>query len=375
MKIMVLHDPYKEIALGSLGGEDNLVQLEIDNLRKLGHEVFDERAFDRNLRKKINQLRAQSYGSTPDVIKKIKYFKPDVIHTHNLNQRSGYKWMQFSNVPIISSLHNYRIFCPSSIAWRSGSPCFECRDKSALNAIKHQCDSYVGIINATRFLFFQKSNPQIYYPKKFILASHLMAETMKSILPESKTTILRSPGITKPKNQSINKERNDWLYAGRLTPEKGILNIIHSWPREENLNIAGDGPLLAEIKNIISSKPNIKLIGLYPPGDTSIYSKYEGLIFGSTWYEGSPLVVADCLSTGTPVICTDESGASELIDISKGGFVIKGELNEIKLKNAIIDIRKNFKLYSDNAIKSSFTEFSVENWASKLEKIIYSVLK
>jgi len=98
---MVLHDPYKEIALGSLGGEDNLVQLEIDNLRKLGHEVFDERAFDKNLRKKINQLRAQSYGSTPDVLKKIKYFKPDVIHTHNLNQRSGYKWMQFSNVPII----------------------------------------------------------------------------------------------------------------------------------------------------------------------------------------------------------------------------------------------------------------------------------
>jgi glycosyltransferase involved in cell wall biosynthesis len=202
-----------------------------------------------------------------------------------------------------------------------------------------------------------------------------MAETMKSILPESKTTILRSPGITKPKNQSINKERNDWLYAGRLTPEKGILNIINSWPREENLDIAGDGPLLSEIKNIISSKPNIKLIGLYPPGDTSIYSKYKGLIFGSTWYEGSPLVVADCLSTGTPVICTDESGASELIDISKGGFVIKGKLNEIKIKNAIIDIRKNFKLYSDNAIKSSFTEFSVENWASKLETIIYSVLK
>ena len=55
--------------------------------------------------------------------------------------------------------------------------------------------------------------------------------------------------------------------------------------------------------------------------------------------------------------------------------VIKGKLNEIKIKNAIIDIRKNFELYSDNATKSSFTEFSVENWASKLETIIYSVLK
>ena len=147
----------------------------------------------------------------------------------------------------------------------------------------------------------------------------------------------------------------------KANSRKGILNIINSWPSEEKLKIAGDGPLLSEIKNIISSKPNIKLIGLYPPGDTSIYSKYEGLIFGSTWYEGSPLVVVDCLSTGTPVICTDESGASELIDISKGGFVIKGKLNEIKIKNAIIDIRNNFKLYSDNAIKSSFTEFSVEN--------------
>jgi hypothetical protein len=79
---MVLHDPYKEIALGSLGGEDNLVQLEIDNLRKLGHEVFDERSFDVKLRKKINQLRAQSYGSAPDVLNKIKFFKPIIKMLH-----------------------------------------------------------------------------------------------------------------------------------------------------------------------------------------------------------------------------------------------------------------------------------------------------
>jgi glycosyltransferase involved in cell wall biosynthesis len=375
MKIMVLHDPYKPIQLGSLGGEDNLVQLEIDNLKSLGHEVFDSRKIDQGFRRKFNQLRAQSYGSSSDVLDFLSFYKPDVIHTHNLNQRSGYRWLNSVSIPIVSSLHNYRLFCPISIAWRNGSPCFECRDFSVTRAVINKCGSYVGAVNAARMLVIQREAPQIKIPKKFILASQLMAESMKKLIPFEKIEILRNPGIefTKPDDDSGN--RIGWLYAGRLTPEKGILNLVKSWPSNENLDIAGDGPLLAEIADLIKSKENIKLIGTYPPGDNAIYRKYEGLIFSSTWYEGSPLVVADSLATGTPVICTDESGAKELVTLSKGGIVITGSFSEENLSYSMKKIRFDFESYSRNAIQSSQTFLSKANWIRQLEQILINVLK
>jgi len=372
---MILHDPYKPITLGALGGEDNLVQLEIDNLRERGHEIIDGRKTDNGYHRKFNQFRAQSFGSSSDVLDAIKFYKPEIVHTHNLNQRSGYKWLNSVSIPVVSSLHNYRVFCPSSIAWRDGSPCFECRDRTAFRALANKCDSYVGLVNAARMLAFQKDAPQIKIPKKFILASNLMAKSLEKLIPDYKVEILRSPGMKflKPTNEI--RLRNAWLYAGRLTPEKGILNLIANWPSEEKLDIAGTGPLLEEIRNLIKQKSNIKLIGIYPPGDNSVYEKYVGLIFSSTWYEGSPLVVSDSLATGTPVICTDESGARELLEISNGGFVIKGSFSEGKLRTAMATIRRNFEFYSHNARATSQAELSLENWTLRLEEIFICVLK
>jgi glycosyltransferase involved in cell wall biosynthesis len=375
MKIMILHDPYRPITLGSLGGEDNLVQLEIDNLRERGHEIIDGRKTDNGYRRKFNQFRAQSFGSSSEVLDALEFYKPEIVHTHNLNQRSGYKWLNSVSIPVVSSLHNYRVFCPSSIAWRDGAPCFECRDRTAFRALVNKCDSYIGLVNAARMLAFQRDAPQIKVPKKFIMASNLMAKSLEKLIPINKVEILRSPGIKflKPTNEI--QLRNAWLYAGRLTPEKGILNLIANWPSEEKLDIAGTGPLLEEIRDLIKQKSNINLIGVYPPGDNSVYEKYVGLIFSSTWFEGSPLVVADSLATGTPVICTDESGAKELLEISKGGFVIKGSFSEEKLRTAMSTIRNNFEFYSQNARASSYAELSLENWILRLEEIFIGVLE
>lgn len=368
---MVLHDPYKPITLGSLGGEDNLVQIEIESLRELGHDVFDARKMDQGLIRRANQLKAQSYGSNSDVINIIKKFNPDVIHTHNLNQRSGYKWMNSTDTPIVSSLHNYRIFCPSSIAWRSGSLCFECRDKSALSAIRHKCDSYVGLVNASRILLFQPNNPEINIPKKFILASEIMAKSMESLIPREKIEILRSPAIKTIPNYF--QERSGWIFAGRLSQEKGIIDLINFWPQNERLDIAGDGPLKLQISDLIRELDNINLIGVYPPGDNSIFSKYEGMIFASTWLEGSPLIVADCLGAGTPVICTDQSGASEQVKLADGGVIIEGAFSIDNINKAISNIRNNLEIYSQNALNASLTIFAVKTWTEKLEKIILNL--
>lgn len=365
MRVLLLHDPYKPVESGSIGGEDNIAQLEIDILSSRGHEVIDVRSFDSGMARKLNQVRAQTFGSHGSVLDLIEASKPDVIHTHNLNQRSGYKWMESTNIPIVSSLHNYRLFCASSIAWRSGSPCIECRDHSAVLAVVHGCDGARGMLNVSRLTLFQRSNPQIKKPKLIIVTSNLMAEILAPISDTSKFRVLRSPG-TRTKNKS-GRARSGWIFAGRFAPEKGVLNLIRNWPADEKLDLAGDGPLREEIARKIVDKPNIQLIGTYPPGDNSIFLKYEGMIFPSTWFEGSPLVVMDCLGAGTPVICTDQSGAAEQVRISNGGFVIPGELSESAIKTAQVKIRENFFELSKNAISAIESEFSLEKWGARLE--------
>ena len=370
MRILVLHDPYKPIVNGSVGGEDNLVQLEIEQLSKLGNEVVDARTFDSGGIRKFNQLRAQSYGSHMDVLSTIQRTNPDVIHTHNLSQRSGYKWMKQTDVPIVSSIHNYRLFCASSIAWRGGNNCFECRDKSALAAFRHQCDGVRGAINATRLLVLQPTQPQINSPKMFLTGSEMMNMALSPIIPVKKMRILRNPGLAIKRRQNPSRSRKGWLFAGRFVEEKGVIDLIKNWPPFEHLDLAGSGPLSEKILGLIESRPHIRMIGTFPPGTLEIYYGYEGLIFPSTWLEGSPLVIADALSTGTPVIALDVSAAKEQVELSRAGVIVENGYDVTKLQSAFKNIRNNSETYSRNALAAAETHFSIENWTSSLNQYL-----
>jgi glycosyltransferase involved in cell wall biosynthesis len=82
----------------------------------------------------------------------------------------------------------------------------------------------------------------------------------------------------------------------------------------------------------------------------------------------------ECLATGTPIICTDQSGASEQVEESKGGVVIAGALSRNKLAEAQAEIRANFDLYSRNAVAAISGEFSIESWGRKLESYLMEAI-
>lgn len=370
MRILILHDPYKPIVNGSVGGEDNLVQLEIEEFSKMGHQVIDGRVFDTGGKRKFNQIRAQSYGSHSDVLSLIDKLMPDVIHTHNLSQRSGYSWMTDTSTPIVSSVHNYRLFCAASIAWRSGENCFECRDFSPLSAIKNGCDGLRGTLNATRQLLLQPTRPQINKPRLFLTGSEMMNQALAPLIPTHKMRILRNPGLSKSDLSKVKISRRGWLFAGRFVQEKGILDLLRVWPESESLDIAGSGPLEDEIASLIKDRPEIRMIGTFPPGTSDIYYGYKALIFPSTWLEGSPLVIADALSTGTPVIAMASSASREQVELSNAGVVIQDKLTPLNLSDALSDINLNFDKYSLNAIKASTSEFSIENWTKDLSQYL-----
>ena len=373
MKILVLHDQYRPITKGAIGGEDNLVDLEIKLLRESGHDVFDLRNYISGPKRKFNQIRASSYGSNPLIIKNIKKFKPQIIHAHNMNQYSGFAWMNHTTVPIYWSLHNYRIFCPISIAWKNGKICTKCRDNGNFESIKNNCNLKLSSLAYSRSLIFQKSQPELSIPRMYITSSAKMQASLRNMIPEEKMRILHNPSFTNPSKICETNERNGWLFAGRLTPEKGILELIKTWPSNEILDIAGDGPLHSKIKEEIKNKPNIRLIGIYAPTDKEIYMKYKGLIFPSIWLEGSPLVVLDAIAAGTPVITNNISGAEEIVARSEGGVIIDGDFTTDKLQMAINDVNANFIKLSANALNASKNEFSSSSWIKQLTNMFEEI--
>ena len=83
----------------------------------------------------------------------------------------------------------------------------------------------------------------------------------------------------------------------------------------------------------------------------------------------------ECLATGTPIICSDKSGAKEQIEESKGGVVITGDLTTLKLVEAQANLRANFEIYSKNANAAIIGEFSVDNWGRKLVSYLAEAVK
>jgi glycosyltransferase involved in cell wall biosynthesis len=111
MRVLVIHTYYK-----LKGGEDSVVANEVELLRLNGVEV-EQMSFSNSGSTLLKLLQVPfNYGSYRKTIRKVQEFKPDVVHIHNLHF-SGSAAVVYAlkklNVPIVMTLHNYRLLCPS----------------------------------------------------------------------------------------------------------------------------------------------------------------------------------------------------------------------------------------------------------------------
>ena len=379
MKIGLVHDLYSPIEPGSVGGEDNLVDLEAKLLEEEGHEVKKiVRIFSGTQRKLVHfMVTSTGRGLNPLRIQDIRNL--EIIHTNNLSLISGYSWLQKSTTPIVSSFHNYRPLCPIAIAWRDGSICFDCHDKSPFKSITHGCGNKVGFLGAIRRGIVQKGEPEINHPSHLIFTSQKMAQAYLSRNPSNYYDVLPNPSRLKlmldnKSAFSADRKGEGFLFAGRLTREKGIMELLDRWPDEEFLTIAGNGELQEQVKEFCRLKPNLSFHGTFSPNDPYFYSNFEALLFPSSWLEGSPLVVIEAISMGVPVIATEISSASELVRQSQCGVVISQDFSKIELRNALQEVRVNRESYRANGINSGNNEFSPKKWVTSLEAIFTKVL-
>lgn len=381
MRIGLVHDPYSPISMGTVGGEDNLVELETSLLEARGHDVVKiMRIFDGGKRKFIHAVvSATGHGISP--LSRNLAETVDLIHTNNLSLVSGYSWLAKANVPIISSFHNYRPICPIAISWRDGKLCFECRDSSPFRAIRNHCGGTVGLLGSIRQGVLQRNEPETYEPSHLIFTSRKMADAYQASNRFPNYDVLHNPSRLKIRRETYESDHKNespgkgFLFAGRLTPEKGVLELINEWPDEEMLTIAGTGILENQVRQLCEARSNIEFYGTFSPENHDFYRKFEALVFPSSWLEGSPLVVIEAISTGVPVIATNTSSATEIIHQSKCGIVIPQIFTVEHIRSAISEIRDNYLAFRTYGLDAGKSLFSPEIWARNLELIFEKVLR
>jgi len=328
MKILIIHTFYR-----FKGGEDNLVHDEMALLQNAGFTV--ELLEFTNLGSLFGTLfpffllpfNLQSFFAT---INKIRTFKPDVIHVHNWHFAASPSVIvacHYCKVPVVLSLHNYRLICPSATLLHNGALFLDSiRQKFPWKAV-----SYGVYRNSTIQTFWLACT--VYLHKKlktwqkvsaYIVNSEFEVKTfVESTLgiPENKF-VIKSNSIPDPSFEEGISRGNHFVFIGRFVSEKGVDVLLEAFAKSNlELVIYGYGPLEQKVKTSAMLHPNISYLGSLPHDKLSeVLRNCTALIFPSIWYEGMPLTLLHAFSTGTPVIASNIGAMSTMIKDHHNGL-------------------------------------------------------
>lgn len=333
-KVLLVHNYYQQ-----RGGEDKVVAQELELLQSKGidvrtYSVHNDKIKEQGMvRKALTALETTwSYQEYLNIKKLLMDMKPDVVHVHNffpLVSPSIYYASRQAGIPVVQTLHNYRLICPAATLMRNNQVCEECLHGSLMNSVKNGCyrNSKVqtlpvaSMIKINRMMgtWGRQVNRYIVlteFAKKKFIQSGLPAERIVV-----KPNFIKRPG----KSASLPPVKNYIVFVGRLSVEKGVQNLLEAWKlvrnkAETKLLIIGDGPEREGLSRIYDEE-GVQFLGNQDAETVLQYMEHARyLVVPSIWYEGFPMTIVESYSVGTPVLCSRIGALEEVVKDAVTGF-------------------------------------------------------
>jgi glycosyltransferase involved in cell wall biosynthesis len=283
----------------------------------------------------------------------IKDFKPDLAHIHNVYHQlspSVIMTLKKNNIPIVQTLHDYKLICPNYQLFNKGKICTKCQGKKFYNCFLGKCvkDSYLKslIITLESYLHHRvlKTYRQV---DLYIAPSQFMKDiSVKFGIPKEKIVVINN--FVEPEKIIFGgKEDGEAfiLYFGRLSKEKGVDILINSMKdvKGATLKIIGNGPEEFELK-LLAKRLNLetKIEFLGPKYGTQLMSylkKAKAVVLPSIWYENMPLSMLEAMTASRVVIASRTGGMAEMINDKQNGFLFDLG-NSIELSEIINSLDK-----------------------------------
>jgi len=332
VKILLVHNTYQHP-----GGEDIVFGQERRLLERAGHQVttFCRTNWDvddyKGLRKfNLAQRTIWCKDARDDMAKLLAKNKPDVVHVHNtfvMISPSIYSACAEANVPVVLTVHNYRLLCPAATFFRNGKVCEECMH-SLLPSIQHACYHNSRAATAVIAGMLMTHRMRRTWEREiscFVALSQFERNKLiEGGLPGDK--IFVKPNFVYPDPGTRADERKYALFAGRLSPEKRVSTVIAAWKRLRTpipLRIVGSGPDRAELEADVARHglTNVRFDGQLSHEQTlAAINNARFMIIPSEWYETFCMAITESFACGTPVICSRMGVMQELVADRRTGF-------------------------------------------------------
>ncbi len=333
-KVLIIHNFYQQS-----GGEDKVVEQESAMLRSRGIETEHYYVHNDSIQSKglanMAKLAVEAAWSFPE-FKRIKELllrvKPDVVHVHNffpVISPSVYHACERLGIPVVQTLHNYRLICPAATFMRGNEVCEKCLHGSLLHSIRHGCyrGSQLQTIPVAAMIKFNEliGTWQHKVSRYIALTEFARDKFAESGLPLDRIAV--KPNFIHHQAVKAKYDSNDryLLFVGRISAEKGVRNLLQAWSQLENrdglrLLIIGDGPEKAELAAAYPQE-DIRFLGKQD-GDTVLdcMSRAMYVMVPSIWYEGFPMTIVESYSVGTPVLCSRIGALEEVVEDGVTGF-------------------------------------------------------
>jgi glycosyltransferase involved in cell wall biosynthesis len=334
MKIVLVHNAYQQP-----GGEDVVFQSERDMLRAAGQEVLEYRRFNDEIRNYSLVRRISLMGRTVwasdsyrDMTALLRQNKPDIVHVHNafpLISPSIFWACRNENVPVIQTLHNYRLLCPGGNFYRAGKPCEDCITGKFWQGAVHGCYRNSRAESAAVALMLTVHHAKKTWTRMVdrfvVLTAFSRARYVEAGFPEHLIRV--KPNFVEPDPGKRTGAGKYALFVGRLDLEKGLPTLLKAWlqmPQSRVLRIAGDGCYRPELEAFTKVYDNVEFMGWLPHHRVAETMKdARFLVFSSEWYENLPLAIIEAFACGLPVIASNLGAMKELVEHGRTGLLFR----------------------------------------------------
>lgn len=318
--------------------------------------------------------------------KALEEFKPDIVHINNFQRQlsaSIIDAIKEKNIPIVMTAHDLNPICPASIMLYNGEVCDDCITKGYAQCIKKKCVK--GSTLKSTLGVMEKKYYDIHKVFRKIDCIISPSEFNKNQLVNGK---LKYNEIVALHNFVNESERNDYVlgdyafYLGRLSKEKGILNLIEAIGDIPNakLLIAGDGPERERIEAYISEHKldgRITLLGYQNQDSIHKYiTNSRFVVIPSICNENCPYSVLEAMEIGKPIVASRIGGIPELIADGENGYLYKADdINELKEKlTLLLDDDEKVNSFAQKSRELYESYYSPDSYYNELIKIYNKVM-
>lgn len=314
------------------GGEDQSFIAEVAILRQRGHHVVDLTFHNQELDRMppwrqgaVTLWNQEAYRRVREI---IRAHRPDLVHVHNtfpLASPAVVHAAKAEGVPVVMTLHNYRLLCVNALFFREGRVCEACLGRLPWRGALYGCyrESRAASAVVGGMIALHRALGTWNLVDRFIaLTEFARQKFIEAGFPPEKIAV--KPSFVHPDPGPGEGRGGYGLFVGRLSPEKGLGTLLRAWERlggRVPLKIVGDGPLAPEVQEAQKRIPGVEWLGRKAPEEVyPLMGEAAFLVFASEWYETFGRVAIEAFAKGTPVLAAHIGAVGEVTEDGRTGL-------------------------------------------------------